>query len=235
MDLLQSHVPTLQDLLEPAVMNQLEAACRIRWFQPDQLIHRRGDQTQGLSLIRQGHVNSSNVGLDGSMVSTSVLGPGQCFGEYTLFAGLPRTHDVIAIDSVELGNIAERTFFSLTDQYPQIVRALLTISLRRSYALLEFLDSLRRLPLEMRMAKLLLAQVRHLQEANRQNCIIHCNQEDLASTLGVTRISVSKVLARLEAGGLVKRGYRQITVTDATVLGDWVSARDQVVPLAPEN
>ena len=228
MDLLQSAVPVLAELLDPTTLARIESKCRWRTYRAGQLVHRRGDKTHGFSLIRSGRVSSANTGLDGSTVTTSILGPGQCFGEFTLFAGLPRTHDVIAIDEVEIGTAPEKAFLALCEDHPAITRALLTISLRRSYVLVEFLDGLRRLPLDMRVAKSLLAQGQHADQAR-----VDCTQEDLAFTFGVTRISINKVLARLEQAGFIKRRYKHILITDIVALRDWVRERDLVVPLLP--
>ena len=229
MDLLQSFVPKLADLLDADVMLAVELACRNSQWKTGQLVHHRGDRSKSFSLIRRGTVNGSNVGLDGSTLTTTILGPGDCYGEFTLFGGLPRTHDVWALEESEIGTISEAAFRALVKQHPVVTEALLTISLRRSYALLEFMDSLRRLPLPVRIAKLLLSQVR--QTGSNQ---VSTRQEALAFTLGVTRTSVNRVLASLEDAGLISRGYGAIQVDDPAVLADWVSERDGVAPLLPE-
>tara|TARA_R110002110_G_scaffold38828_2_gene126134 strand:+ start:399 stop:1097 length:699 start_codon:yes stop_codon:yes gene_type:complete len=227
MDLLQSNSPALAEVLDAETMEVIEHHCTWRWFDAGQIIHLRGDRTHGFSLIRSGRVSVSNVGLDGSEVTNSVLGPGQWYGEFTLFAGLPRTHNISALEEVEIGTVKEKVFKRLCDEHPAILKALLTISLRRSYGLVEFLDSLRRQPLDMRVAQLLLNHVRNSQQSE-----VDCKQEDLAFTLGVTRVSIGKVLSKLEQAGLIHRGYGKITVADPSLLASWVEDRRLVTPLS---
>ena len=146
-----------------------------------------------------------------------------------MFAGLPRTHDLWALDDVEIGTVPAKPFIKLTEEHPEITRALLAISLRRSYVILDFLDSLRRLPLDVRLAKLLMGQA----VKSEQNTVV-IKQEALAYTLGVTRMSVSSALTKLENAGMLERGYGRITLNRAA-LSDWIIERDMVPALVPDQ
>lgn len=240
MDLLQSQLPKLSDLVSDQVMAEIEASGRSRTYAPGQLVHHRGDLSTSFSIIKSGRVNGSNAGLDGTTLTTTILEAGDCYGEFTLFAGLPRTHDVWALKETVINSLSKKKFIGLTTRYPVILEALLTISLRRSYALLEFMDNLRRLPLEVRLAKLLLAQVRRKQKErspkNREEeTVIKSRQEELAFTLGVTRASVNKVLSALEKAELLKRGYGEVRIIDVEHLSHWVEERDLVTPLTVQT
>ncbi|MEM9624399.1 MAG: cyclic nucleotide-binding domain-containing protein, partial [Pseudomonadota bacterium] len=155
-DILEAHSPLLQDLLPSRLLRQLQQIARTISYRDGQIIHSRGDAKPGLSMVRQGLVQVGNFGSDGSYITTSTLGPGQCFGEFTLFAGLPRTHSITARGDCEVDQIPGPAFMRLFNREPELARAMLTISLIRTHGLLEFLDDLRRLPLLVRVAKVLL-------------------------------------------------------------------------------
>lgn len=229
MDLLDALVPKLGDLLDPPALAAIESSCRWQNYRAGTRIHHRGERSRHFSLIRAGHVNGSNVDIHGSTLSSSVLGPGDCFGEFTIFAGLPRTHDIWALDAVELGTIGADRFRQLSQQHPAIATGLLTIALRRNYVMLEFLDSIRRLPLEVRLAKLLLVNV-----WSETDQTISIRQESLAYTFGVSRMSVSTALSKLERAGLVTRGYRKIRL-NRNALSRWVNEHDLVPPVLPDD
>ena len=228
MELFRPQAVTLVDLLPEHVMTQIVSAGKTRRYRDGVLIQQRRDTRRGISILLSGQIIAGNVGLDGSFVVSSVLQPGDFFGEFTLFAGLPRTHDLSASGAVTLVHLAEAPFFQLFDQEPAIGKALLTITLRRMHDLLEFLDGQRRLSLPVRVAKLLVSF------ASKEDGLelVRCKQEELAYMLGVTRLSVSKALRSLVEEGLLSLGYRMIEIIDVPGLKLWIAERSLVVPVS---
>lgn len=222
-DLLAAQSPVLTSLISTATDRALSQAAKTTNYTHEELIHSRGDAAPGLSIVRKGAVKVGNVGVDGSYLTTSVLGTGQCFGEFTLFADLPRTHEATAVGTTTVDQIPARRFLRLFETEAELSRALLTISLRRTHGLLEFVDDMRRLPLPVRVAKFLLF--------NTSRPDLNVLQEDIAFTFGVSRVSMSKVLKRLEREGLIQRGYRQITILDRSALENWVESNLILSPL----
>ena len=192
-----------------------------------QQIHARGDVKPGLSIVRAGAVRFGNVGRDGSYVPTALLGPGQTFGEFTLFADLPRTHDAEAVGDTVVDQVTRARFERVMDDHPDLRRLLLSSLASRLHQALEFIDDMRRLPLNVRAAKALSAMA-----ASGEGAVtIRVKQTTLAETLGVSRVSMGKVLEELETAGLLTRGYGAITVPDRKRLQDWIEARVQISPL----
>lgn len=226
-EIFRSNVTTLADLLPLNVMAQMEAIGRIEHYRDAELIQRRGDTQSGISILKAGQVIAGNVGMDGSFVVSSVLQPGECFGEFTLFAGLPRTHDLSTSGSAEVLGISQRPFLALFEREPAIAKALLAITLRRTHDLLEFLDAQRRLSLPVRLAKLLLS---FLSSAGG-SLEVRCKQEELAYMLGVTRVSVHRALKSLVDEGFLSLGYGVIEITDENQLRQWMEARSLIVPV----
>ncbi|MDX1489264.1 MAG: Crp/Fnr family transcriptional regulator [Acidiferrobacterales bacterium] len=226
-DLLGMGVPRLAELLPDTLMRRLLGLGTLVRYKDGELLHQRGEHKPGLSIVQAGQVVAGNLGSDGSFLMSSQIGPGECFGEFTLFAGLPRTHEISSVGESAVYQIPAAPFMALFDNEPDIARALLVIALVKYHALLEFVDSLRRLPLEVRVARLLLANVGD--RTGRQE--VKCRQEDLAFTFGVTRVSIGKVIARLQGEGLIEAGYGRIVVPDVSKLEEWVEARSLITPL----
>jgi len=227
-DNIASHSPRLKDLLSPGCNDKLRRMARTRRYVDGQVIQHRGEEKLGVSIVRSGSVRMGIIGSDGSFITTSVMGHGQTFGEFTLFAGLPRTHDITAEGDCEIDNISGADFSQLFDSEPELAKALLTISLVRTHSLLELLDDLRRLPLIVRVGKFL------LQAANRTTggATVKLKQDELAYMLGVTRVSMGKALKELAQQVLITRGYGQITITDVAHLRAWVSQRTVISTLS---
>ena len=214
-------------LLPDHLQRALGSAAITRLYANGELIHGRGDSKPGLSIVRRGAVRMCNVGSDGSLVTTAVLGPDQAFGEFTVLADLPRTHDAIALGSTTVDQVSRQAFERLAASRPELIRILAAATARRLHAVLELLDDLRRLPLPVLTAKLLLTM---LQQSSLPGTV-ECNQTDLADTLGVSRVSIGKALKHLEAANLIEKRYRRILVADVRLLQSWIAERDYLFRL----
>ena len=217
-DFLQIPSETFLDRLSPDVRQAiLKAGVRIR-YEDGQMLHGRGDDKPGLSIILSGAVQAGIHGRDGSFVLALRMQPGETFGEFTLFAGLPRTHDVLAIGQTEICQIPAAAFMRLYETHSEIATALLSVTLVRSHMAFEMLDAIRRLPLRERTAKFIIML---MQSTNTPDAFA-CRQADLAFTLGVSRMSLSTALRQLSDLGLVQRGYGAVIVPDAARMRTWV-------------
>lgn len=219
LDLLAANTPSFVDRLPARVRDQITEAGTLVSYADGQLIHNRGDAKPGMSIVVSGSVHVGIYGADGSFVMTTQMGIGQTFGEFTLFADLPRTHDVTAFGHTEINQISAPAFNRLYEAEPTISRALLTTTLIRTHQLLEMMDAIRRLPMRERTAKVLFTLMRAAGGSNT----FECRQSDLAFTLGVSRMSLSTALRQLAEIGLVKLGYGQIHLTDADRMRAWVA------------
>lgn len=206
-------------LLPPELARQVTELGTRRTFQSGQLIQSRGDDMPGLSVIEEGAAQAGVYGPDGNFVLTSHLGRGHTFGEFTVFTELPRTHDVSAVGATSIVDIPARRFLALCDAEPECLRALLVSSLMRSHILLEMLDAIRRLPLVPGTAKFLLM----LAPADSTSPDIRFRQSDLASSLGISRATLSRAIASLAEHGFVEPGYGSIRITDRSALQAWLS------------
>jgi len=208
--------------LSPETMKVVAAASIPVKYTDGGLIHNRGDEKPGLSIVRSGSVRVGIIRPDGTFVITSILGPGQNFGEFTIFAGLPRTHDIIAQGETEIWQLPAERFHRLSDVMPDITQAILAITLVRNYVLLELVEAMRSLPVKERVAKTLFMLVTLAGRETR----FYTRQSDLAATLGLSRTTLSKALSQLENEGLVSRGYGVIRLPDRERLFHWITARD---------
>ncbi len=226
-DLLDFGGAALAPMLPAGLRRRLgEAAAAVR-YGDGETIHSRGDNKPGLSIIRTGAVRFANPGADGSYVTTSILGPGHCFGEATLFAHLPRAYDAVAVGETVIEQLSKTRFDAIFDEEPSLARIMLVAMTQRLYSVLEFLDDQRRLPLKLRIAKIIISMARSAKSAH----VIECNQSDLAFTLGVSRVSAGKALSQLQDSGFLRLGYGKIEITDPAGLNDWLAGHAVLAPL----
>lgn len=223
-DLLTARIPRLNELISPELDEILSLSANSVRYKDGQTIYKRGDSILGFSIVRSGAIKFGNIGSDGSYLQTSIAAAGHCFGEFTLFSELPRTHDSIAVGDTVVDEIPAKRFLALFEEHTELSKILLIISLSRTHEVLEFFDDMRRLPLRIRVAKFLLERSSTLD--------IEVLQEDLAFTFGVSRVSMGNVLGQLEKIRLIKRGYSRISIEDIEGLSQWVAEQSKLEPLA---
>jgi len=216
-------LPGLQETLPPDLKDALSGASVSVAYRDGQLIQTRGDTDPSLSIIESGAVRLGQIGMDGSYAAMAVMGPGQFFGEFTIFGGLPREFDAVAVGRTTVGHINGLRFDRLLDKHRGIRSYFLSFLAQRLHAALSFVDDLRHLPLVARVAKVL--NMMHQAEPNRS--AIKVTQKEIAEILGVTRVSVNKALAQLEEEGLIARAYGQINVPSTERIEQWVRERSR--------
>ena len=213
-DLLTLGDQPLLALVSPSLLARLEEmATRVR-YRDGVMIHGLGDDKPGLSIVRDGAVRFAKHTPGGGEVTVSILGPGHSFGEATLFAGMGRAYDAIAVGDTMVDQISKAKFDRILQAEPELAHTLLAATTRRLYSVLAFLDDLRTLPLGARVAKLIIGMVAVAKTPD----VVECRQSDLAFTLGVSRVSVGKALARLQDKRAIQLGYGRIEILSRAAL-----------------
>lgn len=210
------------DLLAPESVERLFECGRRRTFSDGQYIHSRGDEHTGLSIVEDGAAQAGIYSTDGSFILTSFIGRGHTFGDFTVFTSLPRTHDISAVGSTTILDVPVERFQQLCHEDAAYMQALLQTTLMRSHLALEMLHAVRSLPLVPRVAKFLLILTPAEPEPT-----LRFRQFDLASTLGVSRATMNRALADLEADGLIERGYGRVKICDRRGLATWLNLHSE--------
>lgn len=217
----------LRQILPAPLFDRVCAAAVRRAYEDGQLIHARGDLNCGLILIEKGRARGGNAGADGSFIANYVFEPGDAVGEFTVFAGLPRTHDLVAIGKTEVGHIDKKSFDRLCQEAPELTMHFLRAVTLRLHFAMEVLDDAMRLPVPVRTAKLL----RHVCNQSDGASVLNVRQIDLADALGVTRVAVGKALKLLKEEKLISQGHRRIEILNRGRLDCWIDERKLVVGL----
>ncbi|QLC22046.1 Crp/Fnr family transcriptional regulator [Parasphingopyxis sp. CP4] len=209
----------------------LASAGTLMRYRDGATIQQRGDRKPGISVIAEGAVRMSATDAEGERSTYLVHGPGDAFGEMTLFLDIPRTLDAVAVGDTAIHEVSRAGFTQLLDTQPAI-RDHLLVSLARQLSLaLERLDDQRRLPANARLAKALV----DLAEPDGDHHIVRASQSALAEAIATSRVTTGKVLTELAEAGLVETAYRAVRIADLSALQDWVAARSLLTPLNPRD
>lgn len=231
MDILGANSPVLMDLLSAELKAKLISIATVERYTDGQLIHHRGDVSPSLKIVKSGQLQTGIIGIEGNFVPVAIINPGVCLGDPMIFGHLPRLLDCFSLGKTELYLIPAKRFNALFDMEPELARKFLLIANIRLHGFMEFIDDLRRLPLQVRVAKLLLSMSR----SDETSAKFTFSQTEFGLTLGVSRVSLGAILKKLAKLKLIEVGYRQISVPDTKKLMHWVEKNSQVTPLKSDS
>ena len=181
----------------------------------DILFH-EGDQGDRLYVIGEGKIKLGRTSPDGRENLLAILGPGEMFGELSLFDPGPRTATATAVAEtqvVSMGNDQLKDFLSTRPGAAAVLLAALARRLRRtneSLADLVFTD------VPGRVAKALLdLSARFGRPVDEGVMVAHdLTQEELAQLVGASRETVNKALADFATRGWLRLEARAVLLLD---------------------
>lgn len=210
--------PGLLSLLAPEDRKVLAALGQRKSFSDGALIQVRGDPNAAMGIVISGAVKLVRQLRDGRQLLMVTVNPGQHYADTNTFENNPRTHHGFAIGDTVIDYYPHRVFLQLLE-YPGIVRALYQVSAFRLAQAIDMLDDIRAVPPEVRLAKILAVMRVSAGGGTR----IDCRQDELASLLGVSAMTMAKALKALRSEGLIETGYRSITIADPVRFDAWLT------------
>lgn len=189
-----------------AIVDLLTAVGRRQSYAKGRTIIRQGDQANGFWLIREGQVTICRFGAQGALTVFAVLGPGDLLGDIACLAGTRRQVDAIAEEDADLIWIDQTQVEALLAGEPKIARWLLASLAAQLSIALNRIETNQSLSAEARLARFL------SDLAERDGQTIKVTQQELANFIGVSRVTIGHIIRRMADAGLVKLGYKALTI-----------------------
>ena len=182
----------------------------------DVLFH-EGEPGDRLFVIRSGKIKLGRKSSDGRENLLSIQGPGEMFGELSLFDPGPRTATATVVADAELVELAHTDLVAWLEQHPTVAKHLLKALAHRLRRTNEALADLVFSDVPGRVAKALLDLATRFGEPTDEGVrVAHdLTQEELAQLVGASRETVNKALADFAARGWVRREGRAVVLLDA--------------------
>jgi CRP/FNR family transcriptional regulator, cyclic AMP receptor protein len=211
-------LPALVDFLTPAERAEMASLGRRQHYDDGAMVQKRGDVDAEMALVIKGAVRVVRIASDGRHVQMMTATAGQHYADNTVLSRSPRTHHAFAVGETIIDHFSREVFMQLLEK-PPIVKALYLVSLSRLTQAIELFDDIRCLTPEVRLAKVLSAIRRSAGGASR----LDCTQEELASLMGVSAMTLSKSLKAMKKAGLIDTGYRTVTILDHLRFDQWLA------------
>jgi CRP-like cAMP-binding protein len=185
-----------------------------RHFPDAGVIVREGERGDALFIITSGRTSVQVLSASGDVVTTALLGPGDCFGELSFFGERPlRSATIQAIGPVTAVKLTREDVDRLRAHDCDIDRLLLEVMAAQVRRLTTLLVEAHHVRSETRILRRLNAAAELF--ANGAGPVsVPLTQDELASMAGASRPTANRVLRDLEADGIVQRRHGRIEVMD---------------------
>ena len=180
------------------------------------ILFREGQSGDSLYVIGEGKIKLGRSSSDGRENLVAILGPGEMFGELSLFDPGPRTMTATAVAETQLMALGNDSLTGLLTGRPEVAKALLAALAKRLRRTNEHLADLVFTDVPGRVAKALLdLSERFGRPVDNGVMVSHdLTQEELAQLVGASRETVNKALADFATRGWLKLEARAVLLLD---------------------
>ena len=157
--------------------------------------------------LKSGQVKSFIQSPDGGERVLNLYQAGSLFGEASFFDELPRVSSAVAMTPCELVPIDRELLSREFAAHPELALAMMKYLARTVRLLSDQVDQMAFRPARWRVARFLTVNA-------GGNGRVSCPQEEIAATISVSRVTVSRILNQLDREGLISLGYRSVQILD---------------------
>jgi CRP/FNR family transcriptional regulator, cyclic AMP receptor protein len=176
-----------------------------------------GQDGDRLYVVLDGKIKLTRAAADGRENLLSVLGPGEMFGELSLFDPRPRTSSASAVTDVVVAALGHDALRSWLLERPEASLHMLRALARRLRRANDVMADLVFTDVPGRVAKNLLDLADRFGQQESDGLHVHhdLTQEELAQLVGASRETVNKALADFAARGWLQISARSVLILDA--------------------
>jgi CRP/FNR family transcriptional regulator, cyclic AMP receptor protein len=210
-----SRAPLFEGLDEEGTSALRAGAAEVELARGERLFD-EGDDGDQLYVVLDGKIKLTRASADGRENVTSVLGPGEMFGELSLFDPRPRTMGAVAVTDARLAALDHDELRKWLADRPDVAMHLLRALVRRLRRTNDVLSDLVFTDVPGRVAKALLdlAERFGIQQEDGVQVNHDLTQEELAQLVGASRETVNKALADFVARGWIQLHPKSVLLVE---------------------
>lgn len=194
---------------------QLSVLCGIsiaKKYAKGETVFHEGEPGDGFYMVASGKVKIYKVSMEGKEQILHIFGPGEPFGEVPVFHGTPFPASAVTLSAAELVFFPRQEFVGLVTTQPTLalsMLAVLSMRLRRFATQVENL-TLKEVPGRLAAHLLYLAE----EQKRTDRVVLDIPKGQLASLLGTTPETLSRIFARMTDEGLISVQGKTIDLLD---------------------
>ncbi len=206
--------------LDVSVLLSVSEAARLREAKAGASFFREGDPAESFFVVQSGSVKLTQLTPEGHQVVLRLIGAGDPFGGVAAFGGGSYPVSAEAVTEVTALEWPGPIMASLMETYPRLAINAVRFVAARLHELQVQYRQLATEKVERRVARALLRLGEQAGRRTEGGVLIDLplSREDIAQMTGTTLYTVSRIISRFEADGLVEAGRQHIVIRDAQAL-----------------
>ncbi|MCC7485622.1 MAG: Crp/Fnr family transcriptional regulator [Burkholderiales bacterium] len=208
--------------LPPALQNAILTRSTLQFFSKGQVVTLEDSPPKGVYAVIRGRVHLVREIATGDEALVNVGEPGYWFGVFSTLTGQATLVTAVAQSPARLLFLPKSHVDQLIAEEPRYFAPLAKLALDRYAAMLRVVSECRDLAPE-RRARVRLAAISRMRAQDMPGAgpvPISVSQGDLARMVGISRQTMNQILARLRRDGLIRIGFRRISVVDVNRLAE---------------
>lgn len=198
------------DIFRGLSLEELESLSRgvvVREFPATTVLYGPEEVDDKVFVPLAGRVDLYRLTPGGKRLITRRVRPGSIFGETALLGQVPQGAFAEAAKGSLVCEVTRKRMLQVTARHPEVAERVLLATYDHLEQLEERLEHASFSPVKVRLAHFLLANI-----DSNNGVVAGLTQEEIGDSIGALRQTVTETLSELQRLGLVKVGYKRITV-----------------------
>jgi CRP-like cAMP-binding protein len=214
-------IPLFAGLMRPQ-LGKLANIMRERSYARGEAVFTEGDEGVGLYVLSSGKIKVFKLSRDGKEQILHVFGPGEPFGEASVFAGERFPAHAETLEESRVFFFPRAAFVELIKEDPSLALNMLAILSRRLRTFAALVEDLSLKEVPGRLAAYLLYVSEQRDMTN--NLTLDMAKNQLASLLGTIPETLSRILTKMVRQGLIQLDSSHIKIVDRQGLEELAQA-----------
>lgn len=187
-----------------------------------EVIFSDGEPSTGFYIVASGSVKIFKLSPDGKEKILHIFGKGQPFAEVAVFSGDPYPANALSLQKSHLLFLPKNEFIALIANKPDLALSMLAVMAVRLRQFSVQIENLTLKDVPARLAGYILYLIE--EQGDAKSVDLDVSKNHLASILGATPETLSRVMARMAQEGLINVDGRTISIKDKKGLEDLSSS-----------
>ncbi|MBI4526034.1 MAG: Crp/Fnr family transcriptional regulator [Deltaproteobacteria bacterium] len=211
---------TLFSDLSDSELRKLESFLEQRSFPKSQIIFHAHERGNSLFIIKRGRVKISMNDRNGREIILGILKAGDFFGEMALLDSEPRSATVSSLEPCQALVLSREQFLQFIPRHPEVVMKMLTTFSQRLRKADEKISRLVFADAYEKVASVLveITEERKIPLNVGAEIVLSLSRKELADLVGLSRETLTRVIAAFQKAGLVRIDGRRIGIISPTRL-----------------
>ncbi len=206
--------------MSDADLEHLSKVSSMCGFKRGEVIYFPEELSEHVYLLKEGKVKISRINEDGREIILEIIGPGEIFGELSLFGEETRPAMAEAIAESMICNVRREEFERFLKMHGELAFKVMKLVGFRRTEIESRMEELAFYPVPTRVAGLLarFAKKYGVAEGEEVRINLGLTHREIAFLVGSSRETVTDILNHMKGDGIIRTSFRTITILDMDAL-----------------